>query len=199
MAVGSWRFGWICNWCDGCCFHRVSNSCSRRSECYSGGSDDKDSSSMKLFGGSSDKKVMIQCPYATEGSKDFCNPKKPYMLNMNSPDFKELMEAHVNEHIQRDSSLFGLTIKRYGCPICPWESKPFQSNNAITLKALGREEMEAMIDLEDHITGNSERVGNLNQSLELMKGMRKMADAEQDLEKRDAMLQQLTELGDEKT
>jgi hypothetical protein len=115
---------------------------------------------MKLFN-KSDKKVLIQCPYSSEGSKDFCSKKKPYTLDMNSPDFKNLMEAHVQQHIERDSSLFGLTLKRLGCPICDFETAPFQSNNASALKALGREEMEAQIDLDDHITGNHERVDNL--------------------------------------
>src|SRR5437660_256859 len=117
---------------------------------------------MKLFK-NTDKKVLIQCPYATDGSKDFCKPGKPFTLNMSSPDFQQMMEAHVQQHMERDSSMFGLTIKKFGCPICPWESKPFQSNSALALKALGKEEMEAMVDLDDHITGNRERVDNLVQ------------------------------------
>ncbi len=133
---------------------------------------------MKLFG-NSDKTVLVQCPFATEASRDFCNPKHSYMLNMSSPDFKDLMESHVQQHAERDSSIYGLTIKKYGCPICPWESKPFQSNNAIQLKALGREEMEAMIDLEDHITGNHERVENLIE----------MAKVEQNQEEKDRLIQ----------
>jgi hypothetical protein len=144
-----------------------------------------------------DKRVLIQCPYASDGTKDFCSPKKPYTLDMASPDFQQLMEEHVQRHVERDSSLFGLTIKRLGCSICSWESKPFQSNNATKLKALGREEMEAMIDLDDHLNGNEERVTNLKKSVELMKQMREMADGEQDLDKRDKMLQQLADLGSE--
>jgi hypothetical protein len=151
---------------------------------------------MRIFK-NADKRVLIQCPYASDGTKDFCNPKKPYTLDMASPDFKELMEEHVQRHVERDSSLFGLTIKRLGCSICDWESKPFQSNNATRLKALGREEMDAMVDLDDHLNGNEERMANLRQSVELMKQMKVMADKEQDLEKRDQMLQQLTDLGSE--
>jgi hypothetical protein len=144
-----------------------------------------------------EKKVLVQCPFANEGSKDFCPVKHPYTLNMNSPDFKDLMEEHVARHTERDSAMFGLTIKRLGCAICDWESKPFQSNNASKLKALGREEMEAMVDLDDHLNGNEERVTNLKKSIELLKQMRKMADGEQDLDKRDKMLQQLADLGSE--
>lgn len=134
---------------------------------------------MKLFGGSGDKRVLIQCPYATSGSQDFCSIKKPYMLDMNSPDFQQLMESHVQQHIQRDSSLFGLTIKRFGCPICDFETQPFQSNNATQLKALGREEMEAMVDLEDHIQGNHERVDNFVE----------LAKAEQNPEEKERLIQ----------
>jgi hypothetical protein len=116
---------------------------------------------VKIFNRGSDKGVLIQCPYATQGSADFCSVKHPYTLNMSSPDFQEFMEAHVQQHIQRDSSLFGLTLKRLACPICDFETPPFQSNNASQLKALGKEEMDAQIDLQDHIEGNRERVENL--------------------------------------
>jgi hypothetical protein len=133
---------------------------------------------VRLFN-KSDKKVLIQCPYASQGSVDFCKIKHPYTLDMNSPDFKDLMEAHVQQHIERDSSLFGLTLKRLGCPICDFETKPFQSNNASTLKAIGREEMEAQIDLDDHITGNHERVDRLVE----------LAQSEQNPEEKEKLIQ----------
>ncbi len=133
---------------------------------------------MKFFK-NADKKVLIQCPYATDGSKDFCKPGKPYVLDMSSPDFIDQMNSHIQKHMERDSSMFGLTIKRFGCPICTYETKPFQSNSAIALKALGREEMEAMVDLDDHITGNHERVENLIE----------LAKAEENPEEKDRLIQ----------
>lgn len=112
---------------------------------------------MKFFSKKSTKSVLIQCPYANEGTKDFCPPDKPYMLDMAHPDFQTLMEEHIQKHVERQSSLFGLTIKRLACQICDFETSPFPSNNASKLKALGREEMQAQIDLDDHINGNNLR------------------------------------------
>src|SRR6266699_635801 len=112
---------------------------------------------MGLWNRQREKEVLIECTFASPKSKDFCNPSHPFRINLSSPDSQKTLEAHVQQHIERDSSMFGLSIKRFGCSICTYETKPFPSNSATTLKALGREEMQAMIDLEDHISGNAER------------------------------------------
>lgn len=117
---------------------------------------------MKIFNRKDSKKsVLIQCPYASDGTKDFCRPDKPYILDMAHPDFQKLMEEHVQQHVERQTAMFGLTVKKLACSICDWETLPFPSNNASKLKALGREEMQAQIDLDDHINGNTERVEQL--------------------------------------
>lgn len=78
------------------------------------------------------KSIYVECPYAEEATKDFCDPKHPWQLDMAAPDAEERKNAHIERHATRRGELLGKTLKRLGCQICDWTSDTFVSNNSMS-------------------------------------------------------------------
>ncbi len=100
--------------------------------------------------------VIVQCPYAKSYTKDFCDPGHPFKINLASPNAHDIMNGHIELHVERNSAVLGLTIKRIGCQVCDWTTKPFESNNAMSEVALSQEEADALTEYEAHM-GTHER------------------------------------------
>ncbi len=108
---------------------------------------------MKLSwsGKAKEREVWVQCPFGRSYTKDFCDPKHPFKINLASPNSHDIMNAHIELHVERNSSVLGLTIKRVGCQVCEWTTKPFESNNAMSEVAMSKEEADALTEYENHM------------------------------------------------
>jgi hypothetical protein len=98
-----------------------------------------------------EREVIVQCPYAKSYTKDFCDPKHPFRINLASANAHDIMNVHIEMHVERNSSVLGLTVKRIGCQVCDWTSKPFGSNNAMTISAISQEEADGIMEYESHM------------------------------------------------